>query len=187
MKTKLILFTSLLALAAHPLRAETNVETVVFEAVSNQKNAVAIFGWAVMEDPSSAPQLVAAAFTALPEKAVEILRAALKAAPGQAVAIVRAAIQAKPERALELASFALATLPAQAREIVTAAAEAAPESARAQIAALTPPEEARASRNSRPAARQFPAQPVRPDVVSPSGDASTSRGSRSTVTPPVSR
>lgn len=167
MKTNLSLLLSIVALAGAPLHAGTKTETVIAEAVSSPKNAVALIGWAAVENPESAPQLAAAALLALPDQSIEIVRALLKAVPARAAAIVRAAIVVQPDKAVDIASVAIVTLPAQTAEITKAAAEAAPEAVRARIAALTPPQEAQASRTV-PSTTPFPAQPIRPDLVSPS-------------------
>jgi hypothetical protein len=167
MKTKLSLLLSIAALAALPLPAQTKVETVLAEAITTPKNAVALIGWAALEAPESAPQLAAAAFAALPEQSIDIVRALLKAAPAQATGIVRAAITAQPDKAFDIASAAITTLPAQSAEILKTAVESAPESTRAKVATLTPVQEANASRTTR-ATTPFPTQPIRPDIVSPS-------------------
>jgi len=93
----------------------------------------------------------------------------LKVLPKRAVEIVRASILAQPRLAPEIAAVAAGTLPDQSAEIIAAAVDAAPADLRSAIVAPTTGGAIPGGGDTgRAAAPSFPAQPVRPDLVSPS-------------------
>jgi hypothetical protein len=85
--------------------------------------------------------------------------------PVSAVEIVRAAILAQPRLASDITSAAVGVLPGQTPEIITAATDVAPPDLRGAIAA---PTTGGGAGGGAPTVPPFPAQPIRPDLVSPS-------------------
>lgn len=167
MKTKLSVLVSFTALTIASLKAETPVENAIAKATANPTNSISILGWTAVEHPESVGDLTTKALNTFPDKAEKILAAILKAAPKQAKAIVSAAIKAQPDQAVSLTKIAVNTLPDRTAEIIKAAMAETPESIQAEIAAIVPSDEARASSAPR-STTPFPRQSIRPDLVSPS-------------------
>jgi len=137
-------------------------------AKSDLKNAPAIVATAALDNPKFLLQIVSASVAAFPEQTVEIVRAVLKVAPKQVLEIVRAATIAQPTLAVRISSMAAAMLPEQADDIIRVAGDAAagtPETAEASPNSDLGP---KGGSGARPVAPPFPAQPIRPDLVSPS-------------------
>jgi hypothetical protein len=148
--------------------ADPTVDSVVAGARSDPANAPAIVALAVIEHPKSLERIVTDSVAALPDRAVDIVRALLKVAPKQAAAIVGAAIQGAPKLAVEITTAAVALLPDRRAEIIAAAVDAAPVELRGVFTAPMG-ESLRASGiTSDTTPPSFPAQPIRPDLVSPS-------------------
>jgi hypothetical protein len=167
MKLRAFFITFLLATVA--LHAEFRIGDVLASAKSDPKNAPAIIAFAAVDNPRFLLPLLSGSVEALPDQAVEIVRALLKVAPNKALDIVRVAIQAQPKLAVKISSVAVALLPDQADQIIKVAgdtAAGAPETAEASPTGgdIGPNGAAGAS----PSAPPFPAQPIRPDLVSPS-------------------
>ena len=167
MKLRAFFLTFLLAAVA--LHAEFKIDTVLASEKSDPKNAPAIIAFAAVDNPKFLLPLVSASVQAFPGQAVEIVRAMLKVAPKQVLEIVRAAVSAQPKQADGISSVAVAALPDQADQIIKTANEAAagaPETAEPSPTGgnLGPNGAAGVS----PSAPPFPAQPIRPDLVSPS-------------------
>jgi hypothetical protein len=85
--------------------------------------------------------------------------------PVSAVEIVRAAILAQPRLASDITSVAVGVLPGQAPAIIAAAVDVAPPDLRGAIAA---PTTSGGTGAGAPTVPPFPAQPIRPDLVSQS-------------------
>jgi hypothetical protein len=90
--------------------------------------------------------------------------------------ILRTAIQARPESAAEITAFALTLFPAKTAQFIEAAVAASPPAQRPEIAGLadrvvrfdTPVPDIVPTPQPSPAGG-FPVQPIRPDLISPSG------------------
>lgn len=148
-------------------RADVDLEALVKVARNSSKNAPAIVADAAAENPKERARIVAAAVAAMPDRAVEIVRAVLQASPKDAAEVVKAAIQSLPKLADEIVPMAVAMYPAYAVQIRQAAEEASRD---VETAVAAPSEKglgqgAGMTGSSAPA---FPAQPIRPDLVSPS-------------------
>lgn len=154
--------------AAGALHAETKLESVLTNAKSDPKNAPAIIAFAAVEEPKSLLPLVTAAVQSFPERAVEIVRAVLKVAPKQAQDIVRAAILAQPKLAVKISSMAAALLPDQAEQIIKVASDAAAGGPEEAVASPNENLGPKGAASAAPGLPPFPAQSIRPDLVSPS-------------------
>lgn len=150
--------------------AESKIDAVVAGAVRDPKNAPLIVAIAAGENPKSIAALVSAAVAALPDQTVEMVGALLEVVPKQRSEILRAAILGQPKLSVEITTVALAMFPDQSAEIMKTAIEFAPENLRGSIAVLGNRVTFFDStgRPSRPGRGSFPAQPIRPDLVSPS-------------------
>lgn len=168
------------------------VDQIIALAKKDPRNAALVIEYAAEDNPKLLLELVAAAVRELPEQAAAIVGGLIKAVPKQQSAqptpqqlarqtevqqeILRTAIQARPESAAEITAFALALFPAKTAEFIQAASSAVPPAQRAEIAGLadkvarfdtTAPDSAPTPQP--PPAGVFPAQPIRPDLISPSG------------------
>jgi exosortase/archaeosortase family protein len=117
----------------------------------------------VRAHPKELTQIVQAAVASAPKQAASIVTELLKAFPKEFTAVVTAAILGQPELAKELTEAALASIPDKAADILKAALAVAPEDLQNEVAGAKPPP-------GRPPGppTPFPAQPVRPDRISPS-------------------
>ena len=196
MKTRIPFALACYCLAAAGAPAETmTVEQIVALALKDPKTAPLVVEYAVEDNPRLTLAVVAATVKALPEEAPAIVGALMKAVFKQQAApqteqqkrqqadrqkeILRTAIAANPALAPRLAEMALTMFPAQSAEFLQVALEATPAPGRAAILALSekqtrgnePAGAAGPASGPRPPAARpggFPAQPIRPDLVSPS-------------------
>jgi hypothetical protein len=171
MKIKILaatLISFLTAVGVHA--ADPKIDATIASAVRDPKNAPLIVAIAAGENPKSIAALVSAAVAALPDQTVEMVGAVLEVAPKQRSEILRAAILGQPKLSVEIATIALAMFPDQSAEIMKTAIEFAPENLRGSIAVLGNRVTFfdSAGRPTRPGRGSFPAQPIRPDLVSPS-------------------
>jgi hypothetical protein len=135
MNPKLLTIVCMFFLAATGLRAQANLNSIVYNLKSDPKNAPAIAAMAVVENPKLTARIVTAALTALPKQSVEIVRALLKVDPKEVTLIIRAAILAQPSLAVQFTSMAVAMYPDQSAAIIKAATSVAPAEVRDAIAA----------------------------------------------------
>lgn len=149
------------------LRAEVDLDALVKVAQGSSKNAPAIIADAVSENPKDALRILSASLAAMPERAKEIVRAVLKVVPKQAPDVVRVAIESLPQLSAEIVPLATAMYPELAAEI-RAAAEQAGSKVETALAAPSETNLGRGAGSAGASAPAFPAQPVRPDLVSPS-------------------
>lgn len=152
------------------LSAQPTVESVLANAERHPRNAASIVAVAAGEEPDLLLPLTAAAVEALPDQAIAIVKALLKLSPKDAVDIVHEAVTAQPSLAVRIASTAIALLPDQAAAIKKSAFEAAPQDVRADILAISTGDTQPSDpvTNADKSSGNFPDQPVRADLVSPS-------------------
>jgi hypothetical protein len=176
MKTKvLFLLAGLLAGASIGL-GETEINKVVAEARVDLDNAPAVVATAITNAPDDAGEILTGALVKIPERALAILRAALEVMPDKAKDFVRIAVLAQPKLAPEIVTTALTLYPDQAAELIAAAVEVAPDDVKSAIAApgngngatFDPSGRIPGTYRGPPAAPPFPAQPIKPGLVSPS-------------------
>lgn len=173
-KTTLILIGSFSMLVSALAEPAAKVEVTIANALGSPKNAPAIIGLAVIDNPKSLLELVSAGVTAFPEQTVEIVRVVLKFAPKRALEIVRAAIIAQPKLAPEIVAMAALTFPDLIEKFNDIAYELSPDEmkARGKTVSFAPVEQPLKSRGASSTSGNtppsFPAQPIRPDLVSPS-------------------
>jgi hypothetical protein len=168
MTTKFLSFILAFFLAASALRAEVNINSVINSARRDPKNAPAIIAFAAIDNPKALLPILSAAVAAFPDQAVEIVRALLKVAPKQVVEIVHAAVLAQPKLSTDIVTVALAAAPEQAAAIQRTADDAAKNEVETAIASPSDTNLGGGTNSGAPSAPPFPAQPIRPDLVSPS-------------------
>lgn len=176
MKTKVVLVLAALCAAALAGLAAPDVSKIVERARIDLDNAPAVVATAITEAPDDSAAILTGALVQIPERALGILRAAMEVMPGKAKEIVRIGILAQPRLSPEIVTTALTLFPEQAAGLVAAAVEVAPEEMRTAIAApgngngatFAPSGRIPGTFRGRPAAPPFPAQPIRPGLVSPS-------------------
>lgn len=176
MKNKVHASLAALAVCASFASAEVDTDRIIAQARLDLDNAPAVVATAIAADEEDAAPILTAALVRIPERALGIFRAAVEVLPGRAKEFVRIAILAQPRLAPEIVTTALILLPGQAAGLIEAAVEVAPESVRTAIAApgngrgatFDPSGRIPGASTGRPASPPFPAQPIRPDLVSPS-------------------
>jgi len=176
MKTKVLVLLVTLFVFASLASAEPDTARVVAQARLDLDNAPAVIATAITASPDDAASILAAALVQIPERALAILRAALEVMPDRAKEFVRIAILAQPRLAPEIVTTALTLFPDQAAELIAAAVEVAPEDVRSAIAApgngngatFDPSGRIPGTFTGKPPSPPFPAQPIRPGLVSPS-------------------
>jgi hypothetical protein len=176
MTTKVFVLMATLLAAASACLAALDISRIVTHARIDLDNAPAVVATAITESPDDAGAILTLALVQIPERALAILRAAMEVMPGRAKEFVRIAILAQPKLSPEIVTTALTLYPDEAAELIAAAVEVAPEEMRTAIAApgngngatFNPSGRSPGSVRGRPPAPPFPAQPIRPGLVSPS-------------------
>lgn len=176
MKTKVLVLLATLMVFASAGYAGAEVSKIVARARLDLDNAPAVVATAITQEPDDAAAILTGALVQIPERALAILRAALEVMPERAKEFVRIAILAQPKLSPEIVTTALTLYPDQAAELIAAAVEVAPEDVRTAIAApgngngatFDPSGRIPGTFRGKPPAPPFPAQPIRPGLVSPS-------------------
>ncbi|HUG09960.1 MAG TPA: hypothetical protein VMM36_03050 [Opitutaceae bacterium] len=173
--THLLSLVALIALVSVG-HAKVDVKKLVANARVDLDNAPAGIATAISQQPKEADEILTGAVVEIPERAVAILAAALEVMPGHAKEFVRISIIAQPELSQEFVSTAIALFPDQASEIIATAIEVAPEDMKSAIAApgrgngatFDPSGRIPGTYRGKPPSPPFPAQPIKPGIVSPS-------------------
>jgi hypothetical protein len=176
MKTKVLVLLAALFAVVSAGFAAPDVARIVAQARIDLDNAPAVVATAITEQPDDSAPILTGALVQIPERALAILRAAMEVMPKKAKEFVRIGILAQPKLSPEIVTTALTLFPEQAAELVAAAVEVAPEEMRSAIAApgngngatFDPSGRIPGTFRGRPPAPPFPAQPIRPGLVSPS-------------------
>lgn len=176
MKTKVLLLLGTLLAVLPAGFGAADVTAIVAKARIDLDNAPAVVATAITEEPDASAAILTAALVQIPERALAIFRGALEVMPDKAKEFVRIAILAQPKLSPEIVTTVLALYPDQAAGLIAAAVEVAPEDVRSAIAApgngngatFSPAGRIPGAVTGRPAAPPFPAQPIRPGLVSPS-------------------
>ena len=176
MKPKVLVLLAALLAATSVGYSKADIDKIVTEARLDLDNAPAVVATVITTEPDDAVDILTGALVKIPERALAILRAALEVMPDRAKDFVRIAILAQPKLAPEIVTTALTLFPDKTAELIAAAVEVAPEDVRSAIAAPGNGNGATFDASGRipgtftgrPPSPPFPAQPIKPGLVSPS-------------------